>query len=180
MPIAREFNPDLVLVSAGFDAAMRDPLGGCLVTPEGYAHLLHQLTTVADGRVVVALEGGYHLGAISESMAACAAVLTGEKLPALDQTGKARPSVATSIDATIAAHRPYWRCFQGTAEPIAGGGSPAAPQSHAAEDPTHMVAASPVKPASPAPAARLEAAADAADDLVSAVAGLSLDPASAQ
>lgn len=35
MPIARQFNPDLVLVSAGFDAAKGDPLGGCSITPTG-------------------------------------------------------------------------------------------------------------------------------------------------
>ena len=47
MPIAREFDPDLVLVAAGFDAAEGDPLGSCHVTPEGYAELTRQLMTLA-------------------------------------------------------------------------------------------------------------------------------------
>uniref|UniRef100_A0A3Q4MIL0 Protein deacetylase HDAC6 n=1 Tax=Neolamprologus brichardi TaxID=32507 RepID=A0A3Q4MIL0_NEOBR len=51
MPIATEFNPSLVLVSAGFDAARGDPLGGYNVTPEGYAHLTHMLMSLAGGRV---------------------------------------------------------------------------------------------------------------------------------
>jgi histone deacetylase 6 len=59
MPIATEFNPQLVLVSAGFDAAEGDPLGGQKITPTGYAHLTRALQELAGGRVVVVLEGGY-------------------------------------------------------------------------------------------------------------------------
>jgi len=78
MPLAYEFAPDLVIISAGFDAALGDPLGGYRVTPPGYAHLTHQLKALAQGRLVVALEGGYNLGAISESMAAVVEVLLGD------------------------------------------------------------------------------------------------------
>ena len=56
MPIAREYDPALVLVACGFDAARGDPLGGCDVTPAGYAHMTAMLQTLASGRVVVALE----------------------------------------------------------------------------------------------------------------------------
>lgn len=45
-----------MLISAGFDAAQGDPLGGCQVTPEGYAHLTHLLMGLAGGRVVLILE----------------------------------------------------------------------------------------------------------------------------
>jgi hypothetical protein len=44
LPIAREFDPDLVLVSAGFDAAAGDPLGGCEVSPEGACRAQHART----------------------------------------------------------------------------------------------------------------------------------------
>lgn len=53
---AAQFSPELVLVSAGFDAARGDPLGGYQVTPECYAHLTHQLLSLAAGRVLVILE----------------------------------------------------------------------------------------------------------------------------
>ena len=73
MPIAMEFAPDFVismllsfppvyphalfrLVSAGFDAAAGDELGGCEVTPAGYAHMTHMLSSLAGGKVIVALE----------------------------------------------------------------------------------------------------------------------------
>lgn len=56
MPVAREFDPQLVIISAGFDAADGDPIGGCYVTSKGYAHMTHMLMTLARGNVVVALE----------------------------------------------------------------------------------------------------------------------------
>lgn len=83
MPIGRAFDPDLVLVSAGFDAAEGDPLGGCRVSPSGYAHMTAALSTLAAGRIVVALEGGYNLSSISNSTAAVAAVLLGDAPPRL-------------------------------------------------------------------------------------------------
>jgi histone deacetylase 6 len=51
MPIAQEFDPDLVIVSAGFDAAAGDELGGCWVTPACYSHMTHMLMSLADGKV---------------------------------------------------------------------------------------------------------------------------------
>ncbi|KAI1893009.1 hypothetical protein AGOR_G00139390 [Albula goreensis] len=82
MPIARQFDPELVLVSAGFDAARGDPLGGYQVTPEGYAHLTHLLMSLAAGRVILILEGGYNLTSISESMSMCTSTLLGDAPPA--------------------------------------------------------------------------------------------------
>lgn len=70
MPIARKFDPDLTIISAGFDAARGDPLGGCDVTPAGYAHMTSLLSTLSGGRTLVILEGGYNLRSISASAAA--------------------------------------------------------------------------------------------------------------
>jgi len=80
LPIARAFEPDLVLVSCGFDAAAGDPLGAMRVSPGGYARLTARLRTLAGGRVVLALEGGYDLDAIARSAAASLRVLLGEPL----------------------------------------------------------------------------------------------------
>ncbi|XP_047064907.1 histone deacetylase 5-like [Lolium rigidum] len=79
LPIAEAFDPDIILVSAGFDAALGDPLGGCCITPNGYALLLTKLLGFANGRVVMALEGGYNLKSIANSVCACAKVLLGDK-----------------------------------------------------------------------------------------------------
>ncbi|KAG6916665.1 hypothetical protein DXG01_005889 [Tephrocybe rancida] len=78
MPIAMEFAPELVIISAGFDAAEGDDLGECHVSPAGYAHMTHMLSGLAGGRLVVALEGGYNLESISNSAMAVTAVLLGE------------------------------------------------------------------------------------------------------
>ena len=78
MPIATEFDPDLVIVAAGFDAAHGDMLGGCHVTPAGYAHMTHMLMSLANGRMAVCLEGGYNLDSIARSACAVGRTLMGE------------------------------------------------------------------------------------------------------
>uniref|UniRef100_A0AAR2KF81 Protein deacetylase HDAC6 n=1 Tax=Pygocentrus nattereri TaxID=42514 RepID=A0AAR2KF81_PYGNA len=112
MPIAREFAPELVLVSAGFDAARGDPLGGYQVTPEGYAHLTHQLLSVAAGRVLVILEGGYNLTSISESMAMCTSMLLGDAPPMLPPLPPPHPSAAVTINNVLRVHAPYWKSLR--------------------------------------------------------------------
>ncbi len=101
-PIASEFAPDLVIVSAGFDAAQGDPLGSMRVTPAGYAWMTSRLSRLAGGRVVLALEGGYNLEAISESAAACLRVLLGERPPARE-FGEPSPGALRVIDAALTA-----------------------------------------------------------------------------
>ena len=64
-PIGRSFDPELVLISAGFDAHEDDPLGGMALTAAGYADLADVCVAMAAGaargRVVAVLEGGYSL-----------------------------------------------------------------------------------------------------------------------
>ncbi|KAF4621405.1 hypothetical protein D9613_000736 [Agrocybe pediades] len=96
MPIAMEFAPDLVIISAGFDAAAGDDLGECLVSPAGYAHMTHMLAGLANGRMVVALEGGYNLDSISKSALAVTRVLLGqapEQLPPMQANEAATETV---------------------------------------------------------------------------------------
>lgn len=87
MPIAEQFNPDLVLISAGFDAALGDPLGGCCLTPVGYAHMTHQLLSLAKGKLMLILEGGYNLKSIASSAEACIRIMLGEEPPPLPEKG---------------------------------------------------------------------------------------------
>ncbi|HEX4438636.1 MAG TPA: histone deacetylase [Thermoanaerobaculia bacterium] len=108
MPIAERFAPGLVLVSAGFDAAEGDLLGGMRITPAGYAAMTERLTRLAGGRVVLALEGGYNLDAISRSAAACLRVLLGEKAERTD-FGEPSRTGDHAIAEAIEVQRPYWR-----------------------------------------------------------------------
>ncbi|GMM33312.1 histone deacetylase [Saccharomycopsis crataegensis] len=78
IPICLEFNPDLVLVSSGFDAADGDMIGQCHVSPGCYGHMVNLLKNLARGHLCVALEGGYNLDSISISALAVAKALLGE------------------------------------------------------------------------------------------------------
>jgi acetoin utilization deacetylase AcuC-like enzyme len=74
IPHARTFKPELVLISAGFDAHQDDPLAELAVTEEGYAALTRIVRRIADesakGRIISTLEGGYNLQALSASVEA--------------------------------------------------------------------------------------------------------------
>lgn len=92
LPIADQFAPDLVLVSAGFDAHRDDTIAGMRVSTEGFAELCALTQGIArrhcDGRIVLLLEGGYHLDALSDSVSCCLQVLTGSAAPGVpDRTG---------------------------------------------------------------------------------------------
>ena len=82
VPAGGAFRPQLVLISAGFDAHADDPLGGMLVTAEGFGDLAHRVIEVAanhaDGRVVAVLEGGYDPQALAASVVATLAALDGD------------------------------------------------------------------------------------------------------
>lgn len=86
VPVAGRFHPDLVLVSAGYDAHWRDPLAAMRVTVNGFAWMVSMLlqlaTELCDGRLVIALEGGYDLEALSYGVAASLRVLLGEEVEA--------------------------------------------------------------------------------------------------
>jgi acetoin utilization deacetylase AcuC-like enzyme len=70
VPAALRFDPQLVLISAGFDSRMGDPLGRFLLTDQDFAALTRLLSRFADGRVVSVLEGGYQLGGLSSAVRA--------------------------------------------------------------------------------------------------------------
>jgi len=78
-PAALAFRPDLVLISAGFDAHRDDPIGGMAMTPEGFADLTRITKEIAEtcceGRLVSVLEGGYDLEGLAESVEAHVRVL---------------------------------------------------------------------------------------------------------
>lgn len=79
LPALEAFAPELVLVSAGFDAHAGDPLAGLRLATDDYAWITRELVAIADrhaqGRLVSTLEGGYDLAALAESAAAHVAAL---------------------------------------------------------------------------------------------------------
>ena len=78
----RAFNPDLILLSAGFDAHDGDPLGGMKLTSDDFGALVFDANLWAqelcDGRLVAVLEGGYNLDALAASVAMTLGVMSGQ------------------------------------------------------------------------------------------------------
>ena len=114
LPICYQFDPELVLVSAGFDAARGDPLGNCKVSPEMYGHMTQQLCNLAGGRVIVALEGGYNLNSISLSMTMCCKALLGDPMPPPGGGAAQKPKkgAVQSVRDVIRVHSRYWSCLR--------------------------------------------------------------------
>ncbi len=110
VPIADSFEPDLVLVSAGFDAHRTDPLGSMAVTDAGFAFLCAMVRDIADrhanGRLALFLEGGYNAAALASSVRACIEVLAGSFPQQPDGGGDARSDVI--INLTRAAQANAW------------------------------------------------------------------------
>ena len=112
MPIAREFGPDLVIISAGFDAAEGDSLGMCHITPQGYAQMTYDLAGLANGKVVAALEGGYNLDSIARSALSVTEVLLGE-VPPPAPSGTAASTVAMDTFREVErVQARYWKSIE--------------------------------------------------------------------
>uniref|UniRef100_A0A3B4ZXT5 Histone deacetylase n=1 Tax=Stegastes partitus TaxID=144197 RepID=A0A3B4ZXT5_9TELE len=107
MPIAQQFSPDVVLVSAGFDAVEghQSPLGGYNVSAKCFGQLTQLLMGLAGGRVVMALEGGHDLTAICDASEACVAALLGDP-------EQPCPKACASLERVIEIQSKHWSCLQ--------------------------------------------------------------------
>lgn len=110
LPIAQQYRPELVIVSAGFDPHEDDPLGGMRVTERGFAVMASAVKRLAEevagGKLVLLLEGGYSLPGLSNSVHACIEVLTGRRD---DLAPTATPVAAAAIAQAREVQRRYWK-----------------------------------------------------------------------
>jgi acetoin utilization deacetylase AcuC-like enzyme len=111
-PVCRQFRPEFVLVSAGFDCDHRDPLGGMMVTGAGFTAMAAACRALAEeaagGRLAAVLEGGYDLAAVVEGVDTVLAVMRGAEDTPPGLTGD--PRRADPVLARVReAHAPYWR-----------------------------------------------------------------------
>ena len=102
-PIAEEFKPELVLVSAGYDSHREDLLGGMRVTDDGFAAFSGLVSDIAnryaDGRLAMFLEGGYDLAALARGVCAIVEVMSGATPPDCDSpTGHGAKLVKEILD----------------------------------------------------------------------------------
>ena len=113
LPVLRQFKPELILISAGFDAHMDDPLGGMRVTAPEFGRLTALIAAVADecceGRVVAVTEGGYDLAALAASLRGTIAALAGEiTLDHMQAPGGASPRGEACLAAVLPYLKKYW------------------------------------------------------------------------
>ncbi|MEM6788482.1 MAG: histone deacetylase [Myxococcota bacterium] len=114
VPVLERFAPEILIVSAGFDAHRDDPLGGMAVSADGYATMAARMRELRRPTVLV-LEGGYDLSALTESVAATARAWTGH-LPRPASRPARPPSpppsvsdgAAEAIAATQRVHGRHW------------------------------------------------------------------------
>jgi acetoin utilization deacetylase AcuC-like enzyme len=113
-PILRQFDPDLILVSAGFDAHERDPLAGMRLTTAAFGAMTMELRHVADaccsGRIGAIVEGGYDLRALADSMRTVIDVLAGPASAAQWPRSEARSTRGrVAIDTARKALGSHWK-----------------------------------------------------------------------
>ena len=113
-PVLKAFKPQLILISAGFDAYKDDPLAGMRLEAECFGRLTARLAAIADecceGRIVAVTEGGYHLKGIADSLRSVIGALESDRI---DRGPAAAAQAAASRgEAAIAAVKPhlakYW------------------------------------------------------------------------
>uniref|UniRef100_A0A7N6AJP9 Histone deacetylase n=1 Tax=Anabas testudineus TaxID=64144 RepID=A0A7N6AJP9_ANATE len=137
MPIAQQFSPDVVLVSAGFDAVEghQSPLGGYNVSAKCFGQLTQLLMGLAGGRVVMALEGGHDLTAICDASEACVSALLGDPWP----QEKPCPKAWASLERVIEIQSKHWSCLQSLSQ--TSGHSPLDAQGQSENDEAETVSA---------------------------------------
>jgi acetoin utilization deacetylase AcuC-like enzyme len=115
VPVTGRFGPELVIISAGFDAHEEDPIGGMRMSAGGFGRLTGRLCAVADrcasGRTVLVTEGGYHLRALAASLSASLAAMGEGAAPdttAASTTADPRRG-RLAADQARAAQAAFWR-----------------------------------------------------------------------
>eukprot|EP00727_Mastigamoeba_balamuthi_P010085 m51a1_g57 putative histone deacetylase 7 (466) ;mRNA; r:182792-185028 len=151
VPIAAEFRPDFVVVSAGFDCAAGDKMGGMQVSPDCFGYMTRVLRCLASGRLLVVLEGGYEEACLCEGVERTVlALLAGDRDDAAEERLTPRPSdsnapaspVCLSVLREVARlHSPYWACMRALHTAFEGGAAAPATAATAPPPPSAPVSA---------------------------------------
>ncbi len=111
VPAAEKFQPEWILVSAGFDPHRRDPLAGMNVTEEGFGAMARLLLALAnrfaDGRIAFLLEGGYDLAGLRDSVAAVLAAMQAQVPPPAGHLPLAESRIEPVIRRILQVHEKY-------------------------------------------------------------------------
>jgi len=116
-PVAEQFAPEIILVSAGFDTHKNDPMGGMLMTAGGFAGMTASIKKIADkvcgGKMVYSLEGGYNCAALSRAVKAVLKEMAG--ITCCDVNAMAAKANKKKVDYAVRrcidVHRHVWDFF---------------------------------------------------------------------
>ena len=103
IPLVQTFRPDVIFLSAGFDAHWMDPLSGHRVSIGGFVTMVEELLALADtlcgGRLICSLEGGYHLDVLPHCVLSTLRALSGDPAGSSDLFGsvEGRPQAAEQV-----------------------------------------------------------------------------------
>ncbi|MGZ5468349.1 MAG: histone deacetylase family protein [Candidatus Aminicenantales bacterium] len=104
-PVAAQFEPEFIIVSAGFDIAAGDPLGGMAVTAGGFGRLTASLMAMAErsasGRLALVLEGGYDLPALRDGVREVLMALAGKAYPQPARSSEGDARLSNSLPAEL-------------------------------------------------------------------------------
>jgi acetoin utilization deacetylase AcuC-like enzyme len=118
-PVAERYEPEIILLSAGFDIYKKDAMGGMNLTTSGFAYLTRILMNIAEtycgGRFIATLEGGYNIEGQAQSVKAVLKEMRGETTVSESyleriESGSNR-SVERTIERVIAQIEPIWHAF---------------------------------------------------------------------
>ena len=114
IPALGQFKPELILISAGYDAYIDDPLGGMRLSSDCFGRLTSMIVAVADdvcdGRVVAVTEGGYNLQGLADGLRETIAALDSEDVGRA-WSGSPRDTVRgeATLKSVLPVLRPYWQ-----------------------------------------------------------------------
>jgi acetoin utilization deacetylase AcuC-like enzyme len=119
-PLADEFKPEIIAVSAGQDAYFADPIADLNFSADAYFHMTKLVMQIADrhcsGRLVMALEGGYNLEALPKIIAGIIVAQSGSDIKIFEPTPPSKHGESRLIKERImqakAALNAYWKAFR--------------------------------------------------------------------
>jgi histone deacetylase 6 len=110
LPIAKEFSPSLVIVSAGFDCAKDDLMSPMDVTTTGFEDMLSLLLPLANGKIVCVLEGGYTPDILADGVSGCIRVLLDKKVRKVSEQVPSQYCMEDLVR-VVREHQKYWKCM---------------------------------------------------------------------
>jgi acetoin utilization deacetylase AcuC-like enzyme len=110
-PAIELFQPDMLLISAGFDTYVDDPLAGMRVTADGFVDMARRMRALADrvcgGKIVYVLEGGYDLDGLAAGVTACIEDLVNPRAPR-PSVGETTPAFRNALEAVKQVQSEFW------------------------------------------------------------------------